>query len=439
MSDERSRSNTPEVGNIARGPQLTRRQVIRTGAAGLAGLALGTTGLDLLAGPVESATSTFKYGKTVWLLMPYTGEFWWKMLVTFLGNDVKADGWNFNFVSAEGSDTTQFDQLTVYAQKADILFIDPTSSVAQNQAVRMAEERYHTPIVVYKDTITGAARVQVQYNDLVAGQALAKEAVQYVQQRYGTTKGKTVLAVNGDPKLSGWKLRADGFSWIKENHPEMKFVEVTGGLTPEKWADASQAAIAGPASDAVAIVSASDGAYLLGTLQTLAKYGKLAYVGEPNHIYVGSIDGKPSTFVWLRRGYIDTVYSQTPDSIAASLWQISKQYILKDSSYQRPPYKMPDVPLPLKVEQPKGTYWGGENLVMTVEKVPDSKTPTGTTPANRVDRTNVNTWTLWGNSIVPLIGEDLSPVPTFNVKGTEPTWSGELVSAYKAWAGKAAQ
>jgi ABC-type sugar transport system substrate-binding protein len=213
-------------------------------------------------------------------------------------------------------------------------------------------------------------------------------------------------------------------------------VEINGGLTPEGWADVAEACISGPGSDAVALLAGSDGPYLLGALSALEKHGKLYYVGDSNHVYIASIDGKPSTLTWLRRGYIDTVYSQTPDSIAVSLWKIAKDYILKDPSYQYPPYKMPQVPTPLTVKQPEGCYWGGDDLVMTVERVPYSKTPMGTTPSPRVDRDNVNTWRLWGNSIVKLIGEDLNPVPTFPAKGTEPAWCSKLISEYNTWLGR---
>jgi len=387
--------------------------------------------------PVAGQEKEFKHGKTVWLLMPYTGEFWWNMLVAFLEERVKADGWNFNFTTAEGSDTTQFDQIVTYARQADILFIDPTSIDGVNEAVRIAEEQYHTPVVIYKDYISGKARLCAQYNDLEAAQAMAKEAVEWIKQRYGTTEGKTVIALNGDLRQSGWKLRADGFRWIQENHPEIKFIEITGGMTPEGWADVAEACIAGPGSDAVAILAASDGPYLLGALQALEKYDKLYYAGDPNHVFVASIDGKPSTLMWLRQGYIDVVYSQTPDSIAASLWKLAKEYILKDASYQYPPYELPGIPVPLEVKQPEGCYWGGEDKVMMVEQVPYSQTPMGTTPAPRVDRYNVNNWDLWGNKIIKILGGfDLDPLPTFTAKGIQPEWSKELVEEFNKWLGK---
>ena len=378
----------------------------------------------------------FKQGKTVWLLMPYTGEYWWNTIVEYVGKAAKLDGWNFHFTDAAGSDTTQFDQITTYAQKADILFVFPTSFTGINEAVRIAEEQYHCPVVSFKGYITGKSRFCEMFDDFKSGELMAKEAVQWLEKKYGTTKGKTVIAVNGDLKQSGWKLRQDGFDWIKANHPEINYIAIQGGLTPEGWADVADACIAGAGSDAAAIISASDGPYLLGTISALAKYGKLSYIGDPKHIFVASIDGKPSTLTWLRRGYIDAVYSQVPDAISFSAWEVAKKYILKDASYEYSPYKMPEIPVPLTVRQPEGTYWGGKDSVMKIETVSYSKTPTGTTPAPRVDKNNVNTWELYGNSIIRLLGEDIRPTPTFAAKGTEPAWSKKLLSDYKKWVGK---
>jgi ABC-type sugar transport system substrate-binding protein len=376
----------------------------------------------------------FKHGKTVWLLHVYTGEFWWNTIAQFLKQHVEADGWKFNFVSADGSDTTQFDQIITYAQQADILFVYPTSTNAINEAVRIAEEQYHCPVVSYTNFITGKSSGGcLMYDDETAGQLMAKEAVEWIQKKYGTTQGKTVIAINGDLTMSGWKLRQDGFDWIKKNHPEINYIEITGGLTPEGWADVADSCIAGAGSNVDAIISASDGPYLLGTLQALAKYGKLYYKGDPNHVFIASIDGKPSTLSWCRYGYVDTVFAQVPDVMAAVQWDLAKKYLLKDASYQYPPYKIPEIPLPLTIRQPKGTYWGGENLVAKLDKVSFSQTAIAISPLPRITYENVNTWEIYGNSIVKVLGEDIDPVPTFAAKGTRPPWSEKLLSEYQAW------
>ena len=377
----------------------------------------------------------FAHGKTMWLLMPFTGEYWWNTIVEYVGKAAKLDGWNFNFTTADGSDTTQFDQITTFSQKADILFVFPTSFTGINEAVRIAEEQYHCPVVSFKGYITGKSRFCEMFDDFQSGELMAKEAVQWLQKKYGTTKGKTVIAVNGDLKQSGWKLRQDGFDWIKTNHPEINYIAIQGGLSPEGWADVADSCIAGAGSKVDAIISASDGPYLLGTISALAKYGKLYYQDDPKHIFVASIDGKPSTLQWLRQGYVDAVYSQVPDAISYSAWEVAKKYIVKDASYQSSPYKMPEIPVPLTVRQPEGTYWGGKDKVMKIETVSYSKTPTGTTPAPRVDKNNVNTWALYGNSIIQLLGDDIRPTPTFAAQGKQPAWCAKVLSEYKKWAG----
>ncbi len=395
----------------------------------LSALIVAVAGYPAMGQEVE-----FKHGKTAWLLMPYTGEFWWDMLVTFLQEEVEKDGWNFRFSNAEGSDTKQFDLIVNCAQQADVIFLNPTSMSGVNEAVRLAEEQYHTPVMVYKDHITGKARVCIIYNDYEAAKVMAMEAVEWIKEKYGTTEGKTVIALNGELTHGGWGYRCEGFRWIKENHPEINLIEVVGGMTPEKWADAIDACLAGSGKDAVAILSASDGAYLLGALQALEKHGKLYYADDPNHIYIASIDGKPSTLMWLRYGYIDKVYSQTPDSIAASIWQIAKEYILKDASYQYPPHEMPEIPLPLEVRQPEGCYWGGEDEIMVIDIDPSfSEAPVGMTPACPIDKNNINDWRLWGNRIVKSVGFDLDPVPIFEAQGEKPEWVDTLVKEFDDW------
>ena len=73
---------------------------------------------------------------------------------------------------------------------------------------------------------------------------------------------------------------------------------------------------------------------------------------------------------------------------------------------------------------------------MKIQTVEYSSTPTGTTPAPRVDRNNVNTWELYGNSIIRFLGQDIRPTPTFAAKGTRPSWSAKLLSDFNAWVAK---
>ena len=383
---------------------------------------------------VVVATQEFKYGKTMWLLHVFLGENWWNTIAYYLQKHAEDAGWNFNAVSADGSDTTQSDQIITYAQQADVLFVYPTSTTGPNEAVREAEETYHCPVVAYTNYITGkSAGGVLMYDDEAAGQLMAQEAVDWLMDKYGTTEGKTVLAINGDLTMSGWKLRQDGFDWIKTEHPEINYIEITGGLTPEGWADVADSAIAGAASDVDVILSASDGAYLQGTMAALEKYDKLFYIGDPNHVYVTSIDGKSSTLQWVRQGLVDTVYVQVPDVMAAVQWDLAMEYILKDASYQYEPYTIPSIPLPLTINQPEGTYWGGEDITTTLEMKDFSETPIAISPLPRITYENVNTWEIYGNSIIAILGYDLDPIPTYEAQGEVPEWSQALLDEFDAF------
>ncbi|HEY4662039.1 MAG TPA: sugar ABC transporter substrate-binding protein [Candidatus Humimicrobiaceae bacterium] len=385
----------------------------------------------------EEVAQEFKFGKTMWLLHVFTGEFWWNTIANYLQQHVEESGWTFNFVSADGSDTTQADQIITYAQQADILFVYPTSTTGPNEAVREAEETYHCPVVAYTNYITGkSAGGVLMYDDETAGRQMAEEAVAWIEEQYGTTEGKTVIAINGDLTMSGWKLRQDGFDWIKAEHPEINYIEITGGLTPEGWAEVADTTIAGAGNDVVAILSASDGAYLLGTMQALEKYDKLFYKGDPNHVFIASIDGKPSTIQWVRQGLVDTVYVQVPDVMAAVQWQLAVDYIIKDASYQSEPFTMPEIPLPLELTQPEGTYWGGADITTTLQMYDFSETPIAISPLPRITYENANTWEIYGNSIIPVLGYDLDPIPTFEAQGTPPEWSQGLLDDFAAFVGE---
>ena len=87
-------------------------------------------------GPQKQSATEFKHEKTVWLLMPYVGEYWWNTIVKYLEIAVERDGWQFNYDSADGSDETQSEQIITYAQQADILFVFPTSSTGVTDATK---------------------------------------------------------------------------------------------------------------------------------------------------------------------------------------------------------------------------------------------------------------------------------------------------------------
>ena len=453
-------ANSKEVRRISMSSQekkqVTRRDYLKTTAGAIAGLVVGGA-VGYLATPTQVTTQTvtetqtvtvtgtapppttptaqpFKHGKSVMYLTPDIAETWWVACKTYLQRAVEADGWKFKFDTSDWSDSKCSDQLITYAQQYDCIFVFPTSLEGINPAIESAEKDYHCPVVAIKNFITGHARFTISFDDFGAGQTLVNMAIADLQRRFGTTKGKTVVGFQGPYAASGWHMRALGVIDAMKKHPEMKYVEVQAGTgDPAGWADAADTYFATQTADAV--VSGSGGPYWYGTMNALSRYGKLYYVGDPKHIYSISIDGKPSDLQWIRRGYVDDSLSQSPDALMPLGWQLMRDYIVKDASYQYPPYKIPDLPTPMTVTNPPNSYWPPDNNKMLIDKgliYPETDMPQGVSPVYTVNKDNVNTKDIWGNTYTFWRGKEEIQMTTWPAKGTPPAWSQKLLDDYEA-------
>ena len=207
---------------------------------------------------------------------------------------------------------------------------------------------------------------------------------------------------------------------------------LTGGSVTG-WADAADTYFSTHTADAC--VSGSGGPYWRGIMDAMDRYGHLYYVGHPKHIYSNSIDGKPSDLQWIRRGYVDDSLSQSPDALMPLGWQLARDYIVKDASYQYPPYKIPDLPTPLTVTNPPGSYWPPDNNKMTIDKgliYPETDMPQGVSPVYTVNKDNVNTKEIWGNMYTFWRGKEDIQMLTWPAKGDPPAWSQKLLDDYEA-------
>jgi len=346
---------------------------------------------------------------------------------------VEADGWTFAFDSADGSDTKMYDQIISYAPQYDLLLVFPISKSGVDEAVRIAQEEQHTPVIFCKNFATGDGRFNIGYHDKLAGATLANLAIDWLNTKYGTTEGKTLVSFSGAYTSAGWLLRATGVKEVMDEHPEINFVELLTGGTVAGWTECADTYFSANTADA--IISASDGPYFKGVLDALERYGQLYYVGDPNHIPVATIDGKPSQLQWIRRGYVDAALPQPIDAMFIASWQLAKQYIIKDASYQYSPYPMPEIPVPLEISQPTGSYWGGEDVKMTIDRglaYPGETTmPQGQTPVYVIDKDNVNNPDIWGNKYTFWKGKEAIQDVTWRAQGDVPSWSQPLINEYE--------
>jgi len=375
----------------------------------------------------------FKHGKKIIYLTPQIEEIFWVACKEYLRRAVEADGWQFAFDCAEGSESKLHDQIVTYATQCDALFVFPISKAGVNEAVKIAQEEHHCPVILCKNFSTAPGRFNIGYNDKVGGRKLVELAINWLKEKYGTTKDKTIVSFSGSYKSMGWFLRATGVKEAIDEHPEVNFVELLTGGTVAGWAESADTYFSANTADA--ILSASDGPYFKGVLDALDRYGQLYYVGDPNHIFVATIDGKPSQLQWIRRAYVDAALPQPIDAMFTLSWELAKKYIIKDASYQYPPYPMPEIPVPLEVSQPEGCYWGGKDVKMTIDRglafPGETEMPQGLTPVYVVTKDNVNNPDIWGNKYTFWKGKEPIQDLTWRAKGTPPDWSQQVLREYE--------
>ena len=386
-------------------------------------------------GPTPTPTPLpFKHGRSVMYLTPMVGDFFFVACKEYLKRAVEADGWKFAFDNADWSDATQTDQIITYADQYDIIFVFPTSLEGINEGIRIAEVEKHCPVVVQKNFVIGNyGRFCISFDDVGTGKRQAEKAVEFIKNKYGTAEGKKVVCFSGSYAASGWRNRAIGFKEGIKQFPEVEWEEWECGGDPAGWGN--QADIYFSTDTADAIVAASAGSYFRGIMDALDRYGKLYYVGDPKHIYTTTIDGKPSELQWIRRGYMDDSFSQSPDCLMPIGWHLARDYIVKDASYQYPPYKMPELPTPLEVGAPPNAYWGEGNPKMKIDKgliYPEVSMPQGVSPVYSVNKDNVNNPDIWGNTYTFWKGkEDVQMLTWPGCKGTPPAWSQALLDEYE--------
>ncbi|HEY4675125.1 MAG TPA: substrate-binding domain-containing protein [Candidatus Bathyarchaeia archaeon] len=414
--------------------QISRRKYLKYAAAGaVAAGAVAVGGAYYLTRPAPTAAGEFKHGGSVMYLTPMVGDFFFVACKEYLKRAVEADGWKFAFDSSDWSDATQTDQLVTYADQYDIIFVFPTSLEGINEGIRIAEVEKHTPVVVQKNFVIGEyGRFVISFDDFGVGKRQAEMAVDFIKQKYGTAEGKKVVAFSGSYAASGWRNRALGFKAGIAQFPEVDWEEWECGGDPAGWGN--QADLYFSTDTADAIVAASAGSYFRGIMDALDRYGKLYYVGDPKHIYTTTIDGKPSELQWIRRGYMDDSFSQSPDALMPIGWNLARDYLLKNADYQKSPYTMPSIPTPLEVGAPPGAYWGEGDPKMTIDKgliYPEVSMPQGVSPVYSVNKDNVNNPDIWGNTYTFWKGKEDIQMLTWPAKGTPPAWSQQLLDDYE--------
>lgn len=193
---------------------------------------------------------------------------------------------------------------------AKALIINPTDSQAIAPVLDFAAEKGVPAVLIDIAPAKGKTAMIVRADNKGIG-AKACEAVGAAISGEGK-----VLSLMGDQATTNGRDRTTGFDdCIKAKFPKIELIEQPTNWKADKATSAAQTVVT-TTPDLKAIYMQSDSVMLAGVLNVLKSAGKLTKVGEPNHIFLASVDGTPYAMEQIRADYLDVAVAQPLDLYA---------------------------------------------------------------------------------------------------------------------------
>ena len=193
---------------------------------------------------------------------------------------------------------------------ANALIVNPADSQAIVPVVKYANDK-NVPIVMIDIAPAGGKTFMIVRAD---NKAIGAKACEAVGKATGG-KGK-VLSLMGDQATTNGRDRSTGFNeCMKAQFPGITVIEKPTDWKADKAASEAQTVVT-TTPDLKAIYMQSDSVMLAGVLNVLKSGGKLTKVGEPNHIFLASVDGTPYAMEQIRGGLLDVAVAQPLDLYA---------------------------------------------------------------------------------------------------------------------------
>lgn len=199
------------------------------------------------------------------------------------------------------------------------LIITPIDGQAVSNLM-MEAEKNDIPVVAVDRQVEGPSIAVVEADNLLIGRQMGEKYLKTI----GDGQGK-VLIVGGPLSSSATVNRTEGFKAAIQGASN---IDIVAESATEMDAEVVLAAVtnylqANP--DINGIFSCTD--YILPSVITaLAENGKLFPVGDPNHVYVYSVDGDGYGLGQVAEGNIDATYGLDPYAWAQAAVQALKDY-----------------------------------------------------------------------------------------------------------------
>ena len=282
------------------------KDVCRGGAMRRAALASAALAVGIAAGiGAAPAQNGFKLGYSVGFL---TDPFQAIQVDLTMAEAEKAGLQTLPVANANGDAGKQItDFHNLIAQGAQGIIVVPTDSDAIAPALTHAASQ-NVPVVAIDIGPAGGEVAMIVRADNIR---MGEDACHQMGQALGGQG--TVLSMMGDQATTNGRDRTSGFKACMEEHfPDITLIE-----QPTYWktdrATAVAQTVVTSTPDLGGIYMQSDAVMLAGVLNVLKSADRLTKVGEPNHIYLISIDGTPFALEKIREGLLDAAISQPLD------------------------------------------------------------------------------------------------------------------------------
>jgi ribose transport system substrate-binding protein len=201
-----------------------------------------------------------------------------------------------------GKQITDFHNLI--AQGAQGIIVVPTDSDAIVPALSYAAQQ-SVPVVAIDIGPSGGKTAMIVRADNIG---MGEDACQEMGKALGG-KGK-VLSMMGDQATTNGRDRTTGFNQcMAESFPDIEVIEQPTYWKTDRATSVAQTVVTST-PDLAGIYMQSDAVMLAGVLNVLKSADRLTKVGEPEHIYLVSIDGTPYALEQVREGLLDAAISQ---------------------------------------------------------------------------------------------------------------------------------
>jgi ABC-type sugar transport system substrate-binding protein len=279
-----------------------------------------------------------------------------------------AQGAGFKVLSPTNADSDSGKQNTdvrnLISAGAKALIVVANDSKAIVPALAYADQQKVPVVSIDIGPDGGKVAAIVRADNIGMGEIACKDMAKAIGE-----KGK-VLSLQGAFTSINGRERSEGFSTCMKQYPNIQLIERPTDWDPTKQVAAFQTVLAAN-PDLKGVFQQADYA-LSATLNVLTQAKRTAKVGEPDHIYMISIDATPQGLDLVRQGVLDAEISQPLD-----------QYAKYGIQYLQMAMQGKEIPLGATDHNSKVVDFNGNRMDLL--------------PAVLVTKSNVDDKSLWGN------------------------------------------